>query len=248
MHIVRFILAVVPLVACSTHVQQLELKRDHLLRVESAVNAARTVSEAGELDPARYDLYLLLNRSLFDSVMTAFDGMAMTVDAGGRPVRFTLERIRTSFRPGSPEVTLVAQARDVASGATAHVDMDSRLLIERDTARGDSLYLRVVATRIVPDLRWGPLSLGKWRFARRLMVLEATKVTERIPRVVIPTQADFGFGSPARSESLTLPAGEGSITGTASFPSSEQKGRVVVKHIAALRNGIHLFANVETTP
>lgn len=241
------ILAVIPLAACSTHVRQLELKRDQLIRVESAVNAARTASEAGELDPARYDLYLLLNQSLFDSLMTSFDGMTATVDADGRPVEFTMERIRTNFRPGSPEVTLVAQARDVRSGAAARVDMDSRLLIQRDTARGDSLYLSVVATRIVPDLSWGPLSLGKWRFARRLMAIEATRVTARIPRVVIPTQANFAFGGPARSESLTLPAGEGSITGTASFPSTEQTGRVVVKHIAALRNGIHLFANVETT-
>lgn len=249
MHRTIGLLAAFLLCGCNTRIQQLELQRDQLLRIESAARATRVAADSGEFDPAKYDFYLLLNRSVFDTVMTSFDGMTLAVPAGDRMVDFTVSSLRMGFRPGNPEVTLVATARDRESGLEAGVDLDTRLLIERDTTQGDALFLRVVATRIVPRVSWGAFDFTRRRFVKRLLALEATKFTERLPRIELPVKSDFRIGGPASTQTVTMPTGNGStITGTISFPRTEQSGAVAVKHILSLRNGIHLFANVEGMP
>jgi hypothetical protein len=139
-----------------------------------------------------------------------------------------------------------ALARDRKTGVTAGVDMDTRLLIERDSAQPATMYMRVVATRIVPRVSWGPFDLTRRRFVRRLLALEATRFTERLPRVSLPVSSTFSIGGPERTQTVTLPAGEGTVTGVVRFPDTQQRRAVVVKEILSLRNGVHLFADVET--
>lgn len=236
------------LAGCSTHLQQLRLNRDQLIRLEAAATTARQKAEAGQFDPSRYDLYLHLNRSVFDTITSSFDGMVVEVDADGRPIDFTVSSIRMNFRPGHPGVTVTANARDRRSGIEAGVDMDARLLIERDSVGARSLYMRVVATRIVPRVSWGPLHFTRNWFVRRLLALEATQFTEGLPRVSIPVTSKFAVGGPAGEQNITLPTGEGTVTGRIRFPATQQQRNVVVKEILSLRNGVHLFADVEPLP
>lgn len=229
----------------STRVQQLELKRDQLLRIEASATQLKDAAAAGELRPEAYDMYLMINRSLFDSIMSAFDGAKVQLVADGRPVEFTLTSIRMDFRPGNPNLTVVASARDTKTGLEAAVDMDARLLVERDPQAPDALHLRLVGTRIVPRLSWNAFEFTRPAFAKRLLALEATKLTERLPRIALPTKNAFAFGGPAGAQSLTFDTRDGRITGTVRYPATQTSGHLTVKHVVFLRNGVHLFANVE---
>jgi hypothetical protein len=143
-------------------------------------------------------------------------------------------------------VTVAALARDKKTGIEAGVDMDTRLLIEPDSAQPAVMYMRVVATRIVPRVSWGPFHFTRNRFVRRLLALEATRFTERLPRFSIPVSSSFSVGGPEGAQTVTLPAGEGTVTGNIRFPATLQQRKVVVKELVSLRNGIHIFADVET--
>jgi hypothetical protein len=239
------IAALIVLTGCSTRIHQLELQRDQLLRIEAATGEVRRSAEAGRFDPATYDAYLLLNRSVFDTLMAAFDNTTVEVMANGRPIDFTVSSMRLGFRPGHPDLTLAVVARDRQSRVEANVDLDARLLFEWDSAAAGPVHMRVVATRIVPRVRWGMFDFTRRAFVRRMLALEATRFTERLPRITLPVSSEFEIGGPARTQVITLPAGEATITGNISFPATQQKWAVSVEQILSLTNGVHIFANLE---
>lgn len=233
------------LAACSTQTRLLELDRDRLLRIEQ--NATEVSASAGQslYRPDDYDLYLALHRSTFDSLLEGFNGTTVQIDAGGRPVEITLTSIQMAFRPGSPEVRIDAMARDLETGIEAELEMDSRFLLEGDLSRPDELSLRIVATRLVPNLRWGFFDLSRYRFAQRLLTLEASRLTDQLPAVSLPLAHDFSIGAPRTTRTITVPVGRGTMTGNLTTPSTRTDGQISIKHIVFLRNGVHLFANVE---
>lgn len=229
---------------CNTNLRLLELKRDQLLGIEKAAVATRDLSVQGRYDPGRYDLYLMLNSKVFDQLLSGFDNSQIVI-GDKRPIDITLGSIRMAFRPGYPDLTLVATARDRKSGLEAQLDLDVRLLIEGDPGAPGTLYLKPVATRIVPRLKWGALDFARWRFARRLMELQASRLTERIPRVEIPVQNEFVIGGKGGTKQVRIDTGEGYIMGNVAYPSTELGAAISVKEVLFLRNGIHVFANVE---
>lgn len=239
--------ASVALSGCSTHLDLLELRRDQLLRLEESAKAVNVKAAAGEFDPSRYDLYLLLNRSIFEQTLGGISGTKVRVDAGGRDVEFTLTSVSMDFRPGAPVVSLNAMARDIKSGLEVEVYMDVRLVLEGDTAKPDELYLRFVATKLVPRIAWGPLDFTRSAFARDLLALEGGRFTERLPRMTLPLQNRFDVGAEGGTRpSGRLPTGNGSwIAGDVTYPGLRLSGSVAVKQVLFLGNGVHLFANVE---
>lgn len=231
--------------ACSTQTQILTLERDRLLRVEQGAMAVSENASQMLYRPADYDLYLALHRSTFETLLDRFSGTTVQVESGGRAIEVTLDTIRMDFRPGNPEVSIEARARDVRTGLEAELEMDSRLILEGDLSRPDELRLRIVATRLVPNLRWGFFDLSRHRFAHSLLTLEASKVTDRVPTVSLPLAHDFSIGAARATRRITLPVGDGTITGDLTTPSTRVDGRIAIKHVVFLRNGVHVFANVE---
>ena len=195
----------------------------------------------------RHDLYLTLDADVFTRLLEGVEGNTVEVVASNRPIELTVDKVEMTFRPGSPEIELAAKARDVGSGLIAELQMDSRLVIEGEPARPDELLARIVATRIVPRVRWGPFEFTKRKFVRSLLSLEAARFTERLPAARLPLAREFAFGKPANSvDSGQIKTTRDSwIRGNLSFPSTEIRGRFVVHNVLFLENGIHLFANVE---
>jgi len=233
------------LAGCSTRTQLLELDRDRLLRIEQNATTVNLAAQQSLFRPEDYDLYLSLHRSTFESLLEGFNGATVQIDAGGRPIEITLTTIQMAFRPGSPEVSIDATARDLGTGIEADLKMDTRLLLEGDLSRPDELALRIVATRLVPNLRWGFFDLSRHQFAQRLLTLEAARVTDRLPAISLPLAHDFSIGAPRTTRAITLPVGRGSITGNLTTPSTLSDGQISIKHVVFLRNGVHIFANVE---
>ncbi|MCC4252126.1 MAG: hypothetical protein VX205_06805 [Pseudomonadota bacterium] len=244
---IALVCAAASLAGCSTDRQLLELKRDRLLRIEQQVLATKIGVEQGSFDPRRYDVYLALDADIFERALGSFKGTTINFDASGRPIALTVQELQMKFRQGSPEVNLSVVAKDVRTGLTARLAMDSRLLIEGDLARPNTMTARIVATRLVPEVSWGPFDVAKTSFVKALLSLEAQRLTEKLPAMTIPVSSDFVFGEPARSvDSGQLATGNGSwIRGTVSYPSTRTQGAIVVRNILFLPNGIHLFANVE---
>jgi len=231
------------LTGCSTNLQRLELTRDHLLEVERSADRIGALAAEGRFDPQRYDLYLLLNARVFDQILGGFDNVTLAVE-GDRPIDITLSSVRLAFRPGYPDLTVAASAVDRRSGVRAEVDMDLRLIVEGDPAVPNTLYLKPVATRIVPRLRWGLLDFTRWRFARRLMELQAARLTERIPKIAIPVRSEFVIGGPGGTNVVQIPTGAGYIEGNVIYPSTEKRAAISVGQVLFLKNGVHVFANV----
>lgn len=246
----RSILILVALLCngCSTRIQQLELKREQLLRIERSTEQTRQLADEGAFDPTQYDAYLLLNRSLFDTILAAFDKTQFEITASGRAIVITVNSLRLNLRAGSPAVTVVATAKDLRTGVVANVDLDATLLIERDTTANAPLRMRIIATRIVPQLRWGMFNLARWKFVQSLLALEATRFTENLPRIDLPVAASFRMGGPAGTQVITLPAGGAQITGVVRIPPTERRWTLIVEQILSLKNGVHVFANIITTP
>lgn len=232
---------------CSTTRQSLELRRDQLVRLEQNARSLDEAAVAGEFDPSRYDAYLNIQPAFFEQMLKSFDGATATITASGRPIELRIASARMAFRSGSPELKLDVAARDVRSGLAVEVDSDARLILERDPAAPDMLYGSIAMTRMVPKAEWGPFEFTKAKFVRSLLSLEATKFTERLPKFAIPVSHRFAFGSPmAVQDSGQLATGNGSwIRGEVSIPSTRTDGVFAIKHIIFLKNGVHLFANVE---
>ncbi len=242
--IITLLATCVLLAGCSTNVRLLELRRDQMLGIEQSATGTLDLASQGAYQPDRYDLYLMLNAQVFDQILAGFDNTVVALE-GDRPIDVTLSSVRMAFRPGYPDVTLAAKARDRKSGIEADVELDVRLMIEGNAAAPDTLYLKAVATRIVPKLRWGVFDFTRWRFARRLFELEAARLTERIPRISIPVQSDFVIGGKGASQVTRIDTGEGYILGNVTYPSTERSARISVRHILFLKNGVHVFADVE---
>ena len=232
--------------ACSTGMELLKLQRAQLLEIEKAALNVESYASGAHYDPGRYDLYLFLNSNSFNNILQAFDNLTFETDVGARRVAFTLDRVRTSFRPGYPDMIVAARARDIRTGIVARVEMDARWLVESDEQVTDRLFLRLVARRVVPDLAWGPFSLGKSRFARQLMQLEATKLTRNVPRLEIPVERKFDIGNDAGFVNLAgMRTGDGTMDGRVSYPSTRIRGTIRICHVLFLKNGIHVFADVK---
>jgi hypothetical protein len=240
-------LSIVALTGCSTETQLLELRRDRLLQLETNATQIRDAIPQGSFDPARYDVYLALDTDIFQRVFSEIDGTRFEVVAKGRPVTIEIDKFATTFHPGSPEISLAAKAIDQRSGLEAGLDLDARLVLVGDPAKPDELVARVYATRVVPNMRWGPLDITRMRFVRSLLTLEATKLTDKLPAMRLPLAREFSFGSPAQTrDSGQIATGNGSwIRGQVSLPSTEASGRFVVNNILFIENGVHLFASVE---
>ena len=225
----------------------LELRRDRLLQIEANAIQIRDAIPKGSFDPARYDVYLALDADVFQRAFSEIDGSRLEVMAKGRPITIQIDKFATIFRPGSPEISLTAKAIDQRSGVEAGISIDTRLVLTGDPAKPDELTARIHATRIVTDLRWGPLNFTKIRFVRSLLALEASKLTDQLPAMRLPLAREFSFGSPAQKfDSGQIPTGNGSwIRGEISLPSTETSGRFVVNNILFIENGVHLFASVE---
>ncbi len=232
---------------CSTTNQALELRRDQLLRIEKSAVETRDLAASGSFDPSKYDAYLGIRPALFDNILQQVSNSKFELLAGGRKIEVEVQTLKMSFRPGSPEISLVASARDMKSGINAEIDIDTRLILEGDPQRPGELFARVTATRIVPKIAWGPLQLTKARFVRSLLSLEAIRFTEKLPRFSVPIDSTFAFGEAAQVRPTgRVATGNGSwISGTVSVPSTLTSGRFVVKHVVFLESGVHMFANVE---
>ncbi|WP_164115672.1 hypothetical protein [Sphingorhabdus sp. Alg239-R122] len=234
------------LAGCSTRGELLTLKRDNLLQVERNMLQVRENAQAALYNPGDYDLYLSLNRSNFDAILSGFDNSMIGIKVGRRDVDVTLNSARMNFRAGSPGIMLDAKASDKGSGVEAALKLDSRLLLEADPEQPGQYNMRIVATRVVPDLRWGIFNFTKARFVRDILALEAVRFTEKLPVVTLPLAQDFAVGANASVRQVILPTGNrSSITGNVSTPANKVEGRVAVKQIVFLKNGVHIFANVE---
>lgn len=241
------ILALIALTGCSTERQMLELRRDRLLQIEQNALSVRQGVGQGSYDPARYDVYLAMDADVFQRAFAEVDGTKLQVEAKGRPITIEIEKFATKFRPGSPEISLIANATDMKSGLRAAVVLDTRLLLTGDPQQPDQMTARIVATRIIPEVKWGPLDLTRAKFVRALLALEASKLTDQIPAMRLPLARDFAFGSAAQKfDSGQLPTGNGSwIRGEIALPDTRTSGKFAVKNILFLENGVHLFASVE---
>ncbi|MEP2990631.1 MAG: hypothetical protein ABJN65_02320 [Parasphingorhabdus sp.] len=225
----------------------MELKRDNLGAISESLDDIKSQANSGSFDPSRYDLYLLLDTDIFNSAFKKFGEGSFTLAENNRPIRIDVSNIDFDSRAGNARFQIDASATDLRTNVTAGIKLDSRVIIERING-DDALYVRLVATKLVPELRWGILNFAKSKFVKRLLELEATKITSKLPKVSIPINTEFKFGQPARTEvSGRLPTGNGSwIKGRISYPDTHIKSGIEVKHMIFLDNGIHLFANVET--
>lgn len=232
---------------CSTQQQILELRRDRLLAIESNAVQVRDSIPLGSFDPNRYDMYIALDKDVFERVFSEIDGSKFDFVSKGRPISISIERFSTQFRPGSPEITLGAKAVDRKSGLEAHLEIDTRLVLVGDPAKPDELTAKIYATRLVPEVKWGPVNFTRQKFVRALLTLEASKFTDKLPEMKLPLSKEFAFGSAAKtvdSGRINL-AGDAWMSGKISLPDTRTSGRFVVNKILFLENGVHLFASVE---
>jgi hypothetical protein len=240
-------LAAVALCGCSTERQVLELRRDRLLQVEQNALAIKQGVAQGSYDPTKYDIYVALDADVFSRALAGLKDTALEIEVSGRPLTLRVTALDSHFHAGSPEINLGVQAIDRRSGIKAALQLDSRIVIEGDPANPEQMIARIVATRIVPDVRWGPLSFTKAKFVKSLLTLEAARFTDKLPAMTLPLSSEFQFGGPARTvDSGQLNTGNGSwVRGNISYPGTLTTGRFAVKNVLFLNNGVHLFANVE---
>lgn len=229
---------------CSTQTKLLRLERDNLVTIRDSQRIVRDSSLQSAFDPARYDLYLFLNVSVFNGLLEQFDNFKLEVDAG-RPIEVTLKRVRFEFRPGYPSITIAAEAKDPRTGIVAELEMAAAAVLEPDANDPKRLLMRLVVTDVVPNLKWGPFELKKWALARRLAQVEAMQYSRRLPRIEVPLERDFTVGGPAGQQTVNVPTGDGSMTGVVTWPATLTSGSVAIKQVLFLPNGVHVFANVE---
>lgn len=229
---------------CNTTTRLLRLERDNLVTIRDAERTVSANAAQQAYAPGNYDLYLFLNVGVFNGLLQQFDDFRFEVDAG-RPINVTLKRARFAFRPGYPSITIAAEARDPRTGVVAELEVAAGAVMETDPADPGRLLLRLVVTDAVPNLSWGPFELKKWALVRRLAQVEALQYSRRLPRVEIPVEREFVVGGPAGQQSINVPTGDGSMTGTVAWPATLTNGSVAIKHLLFLPNGVHVFANVE---
>lgn len=235
------------LAGCTTERQVLELRRDRLLAVEANAQTVRAAIPDGTYDPARYDMYLAIDADVFQRMFGEIDGTKIEVVSKGRPITIAIDKFATRFRPGSPEVTLAARALDQNTGLDIGLKIDTRLVLEGDPANPGEMTAKIYATRLVPEVRWGPLNFTRARIVRSLLSLEASKLTDKLPAMKLPLAKDFSFGSSARainSGRIAL-AGDAWMSGDVTVPDTRTAGHFVVNKILFLENGIHIFGSVE---
>lgn len=239
--------AVLLLAACSTNRELLELRLDRLNALETNAEEIRDGVKQGIYNPEKYDAYVAIDVDVFQRLIFEAEGQTVEVDADGRAIQITVETLTTNFRPGSPEITVVATALDKSSGVKAGIELDTRIVLIRDASSPENLTAKVVATRIVPELRWGPIEFTKAKFVRALLELEASKLTDELQGFTLPLTEDFAFGSEAQTfDSGQLDTGNRSyIRGNIIVPSTLVSGQFTVKNILFLENGVHIFADLE---
>lgn len=239
--------AALALAGCTTERQILELRRDRLLAVEANAIQIKDAIPSGAYDPSRYDMYLALDADVFQRVFSEVDGTKIDVEAKGRRLTIVINKFSTQFRPGSPEIGLGAKAIDQNTGLEVGLEIDTRLVLESDPANPGELTAKIYATRLVPDVRWGPFNPTRYRIVRSLLALEASKLTDKLPEMKLPLAKQFSFGSSARtvdSGRIALP-GDAWMRGDITLPDTRSSGRFVVNNILFLQNGVHIFASVE---
>lgn len=239
--------AALTLSACATGAKTRDIRLDQLSRIEAAAKAIDADIVAGKYDPAKYDLYLMLNRSLFDQLLGGFAGTTGQFSVEGRPVSITFDKLALDFAPGSPTATIAATAKDLQRNIEVSIALDAQLLIEGDPRTPGALFLKPMVTSVAPQIAIGKLDVTRARFVRALIALKITEYTEKLPMVALPLDRAFSMGGPGGVRPTgRIDTGNGSwIEGNLAFPGTQVSGKLSVARILFLGNGVHLFANVE---
>jgi hypothetical protein len=216
------------------------LKRDTLLEIERAEQSISQKAAHGIYDPRRFDVNLFFNKRMFNEVLANFDGLTFTPDPK-KPIDVTIESVRFDFRPGYPSVIISASATHREYDVRAKLLMNASALIE---VKGGKIVTRLVATKIVPELRWGALELHKLIFVRQLAQIKIHRFLENLPPVSVPASTAIAIGGPPSRKTISVPVRDGRISGVLSVPGTDYASNIVVVEVLALRNGIHIYANV----
>lgn len=237
----------IALAGCATQAQTLDLRLAQLQRIEASDRAIAADVAAGAYDPAKYDFYLMLNRSLFDQLLRNLAGTTVELPFEGRTIELTLGQVAFDFRPGNSSASIAATAIDPVRKIQVGIALDAQLLVETDPAKPGALLLRPVVTRVDPQVSIGSLDLTRAKFVRSLIALKVTQYSEKLPQIALPVERSFAMGGPGGTRPTgRIDTGNGSwIEGNLTLPGSELSGRFVIAKILFLSNGVHLFANLE---
>jgi hypothetical protein len=240
-------MAALTLAGCATGAKTRDIRLAQLDRIEAAARAIDADIVAGAYDPAKYDLYLMLNRSLFDQLLGGFAGVTSQFTLDGRAVSITFDKLALDFSPGSPTATIAATAKDLQRNIQVSISLDAQLLIEGDPASPGALFLKPMVTSVEPSIAIGKLDVTRARFVRALIALKITEYTEKLPMIALPLDRAFAMGGPGGTRPTgRIDTGNGSwIEGDLTFPGTQVSGKLSVARILFLGNGVHLFANVE---
>ncbi len=235
------------LAGCTTDLTALQIQRAQLAEIETSAQVVNKGLLAGDYDPAKYDFYLMFNRSIFDQVLQGLAGSANTVSIDGKPVEITFTSVALNFHPGSATATIAATATDPANKLVVAIDLDARLLLTSDPAKPGALFLQPEVLRLVPRIQVNNLNVTMAAFVRKLVALKLIQLTQRLPRVALPIVQQFAMGGPGgtRPTGRIATGSNGWIEGNLTFPGSQASGKVVIEKVLVLSNGVHIFANVE---
>lgn len=232
-----------PISSCSTTKEILEIEKSKLVKIDRETKIIAIRSENGKFDKDRYDLHFFIGADVFKSALKEFQGSSFPLMVNRREVLITVKKVTPDFKDGACIAKLDIEAFQSDLDLTAKIIIDATFVLQ--TNKNDEVQLSLHGTNAYPQLKRGEYDLLRLNFLRGLARLEVEKYTEKIPTVSVPLKEDFGFAIPERNQSITENIEKGSISGIVKSPPVRFSGTAQVRESVVLKDGVHLFANIE---
>lgn len=193
-----------------------------------------------------FDAHVALGSDVFNRFLAGLDRYEIPIE-NSFGARLWFEQVRLSFRDGFPTANIEAKAVDGSGQVELKVRIRADILITAEPEK-ERLVFRFLLREVVPELRWGNLSWGRFWLAMSVLGVEGQKYIDALPATTVPLKADLKLNvDPKDRGRIDLSNGLGWIEVEQTLPHFKLGYVYRASRAVVLDDGVHVFFTLSRT-
>jgi hypothetical protein len=224
-----------------------DIKNLEISQLQNELTAVQDETRFFETRPTLGNAYggeIFLSSDVLNRFLAGMDDYAIPLEKPSG-AHIVISQVRMEFSNGYPVLVIAAKALDKSKELEITLNIRADLVIATSTAPSE-LKVGFAIREIIPDFRFSFLHLCRTWFGISLLRIEAQHYVDSLPQISVPLAGNIpvDVNSPPTT---TLTMGGASIQANSRFPHFSLSYKYSLIRAVSLKDGLHLYLNVERT-